>query len=91
MARYDSLRELIRDLEHPEELSEPGRVLNEKQAAYVLREMANALREIAWLPDKTKMAADSLKTAKYKAMIALKHANAVAEDFSRAKIEETAQ
>lgn len=80
--KYASLRELIADLERIYELTPAKRRVSGAQAADCLRQMATVLREIAWLPDATKTAQQHLKTAKYKAAMALKNSSARAEDFT---------
>ncbi len=80
---FASLRELIKDLERVDLSGQPEICqATTRQAAEALRVAFTALRKIAWLPDKSKMAADTAKTAKYEAMLALKKCKAVAEDFA---------
>lgn len=80
---FASLRELIRDLERIDLSGQPYICqATTRQAAEALRVAFTTLRTIAWLPDKSKMAADTAKTAKHEAMIALKKCKAIAEDFA---------
>lgn len=73
---FESLRELIANIE-------VGGGLQELQLLVALKASANALLEISRLPDATKVAPENIKSAKYKAQIALNAMDKAALDYAQ--------
>lgn len=74
MAKWESLRELIANIEAIGEM-------NGLQAVVALKAAANALQKITMLPDATKVAPENLKSAKYAAQMALNAMDKAALDY----------
>jgi hypothetical protein len=73
---FDSLRELITNIE-------AGGGISELQLVVALKAAANACLEISRLPDATKVAPENIKSAKYKAQMALNAMDKAAMDFAQ--------
>lgn len=73
---FESLRELITNIE-------VGGGIQELQLVVALKAAANACLEISRLPDATKVAPENIKSAKYKAQMALNAMNKAALDYAQ--------